>query len=168
VNRQPGEDLRLISTAGYINFPEEITSNIRVPLLFQYRGEVIPSFTLQAILLWLRVTPADVKIVLGSHIALPQDRKVPISADGSLLVDPTASRRARRLSLNELLLAAQQRDSAGTGDERKLDLQDQIVLARTPANPLSPPDLFAAAIATIQSTNTCGACMCCSTACCCC
>jgi hypothetical protein len=153
VNRQPGEDLRLISTAGYINFPEEITSNIRVPLLFQYRGEVIPSFTLQAILLWLRVTPADVKIVLGSHIALPQDRKVPISADGSLLVDPTASRRARRLSLNELLLAAQQRDSAGTGDERKLDLQDQIVLARTPANPLSPPDLFAAAIATIQSNK---------------
>jgi hypothetical protein len=152
VGRQPNEDLRLISTTGFINFPEEITSGIRVPMLFQFRGEVIPSFTLQAILLWLRVTPADVKIVLGSHIALPQDRKVPIDADGSLLIDPTAARRARRLSLNELLLAAQQRDSADAAAQ-KLDLNDQIVLARTPANPLSPPDLFAAAIATIQGNK---------------
>ena len=31
-------------------------------------------------------------------------------------------------------------------------LRDQIVLARTPANPLSPPDVFAATIATIQSS----------------
>ena len=123
-------------------------------MLFLYRGEVVPSFTLQAILLWLRVTPADVKIVLGSHIALPQDRKVPISADGSLLIDPTVARRARRLSLNELLLAAQQRDTGGAAtDQQKVDLRDQIVLARTPANPLSPPDLFAAAIATIQANK---------------
>jgi hypothetical protein len=152
VERQPNEDLRLISTTGFINLPEEITSGIRVPMLFHYRGEVIPSFTLQAILLWLRVTPADVKIVLGSHIALPQDRNVPIDADGSLLIDPTAARRARRLSLNELLLAAQQRDSADAAAQ-KLDLNDQIVLARTPANPLSPPDLFTAAIATIQANK---------------
>jgi hypothetical protein len=153
VARQPNEDLRLIATTGYINFPEEITSDIRVPMLFQYRGEVIPSFALQAILLWLRVTPADVKIVLGSHIALPQDRNVPISSDGTLLIDPTAARRARRLSLNELLLAAQQRDTGEAGGQQKLDLQDQIVLARTPENPLSPPNLVSAAIATIQSNK---------------
>jgi len=30
-------------------------------------------------------------------------------------------------------------------------MRNQIVLARTPANPLSPPDVFAAAIATIQT-----------------
>jgi hypothetical protein len=30
-------------------------------------------------------------------------------------------------------------------------MRDQIVLARTPANPLSPPDVFAATIATIQT-----------------
>ena len=57
-------------------------------MLFLYRGEVVPSFTLQAILLWLRITPAEVKIVLGSHIALPQDRKVPIVSDGTMLIDP--------------------------------------------------------------------------------
>ena len=153
VDRQPNEDLRLISTAGFVNLANETSSDIRVPMLFLYRGEVIPSFTLQAILLWLRITPADVKVVLGSHIALPQDRKVPIDADGTLLIDPTASRRARRMSLNELLLAAQQRDSGEAGNQQKLDLRDQIVLARTPANPLSPPDLFAAAIATIQGNK---------------
>ncbi len=151
VARQANEDLRLISTTGYVNLPPEISSGIRVPLLFLYRGEVIPSFTLQAILLWLRATPSEVKIVLGSHIALPRERRIPISADGTLLIHPNAAQSARRLSLNELLLAAQQRES-GKGNELA-DLKDQIVLARTPANPLSPSDIFAATLATIQSNR---------------
>ena len=54
--RQPIEDLRLISTPGFSNLPDESPAYLRVPLLFLYRGEVVPSFTLQAILLWLRVT----------------------------------------------------------------------------------------------------------------
>ena len=60
-------------------------NTFHVPLLFQYRGEVIPSFTLQALMLWLRVTPAEVKIELGSQILLPQGRKIPIRADGTVL-----------------------------------------------------------------------------------
>lgn len=153
IEHQPNEDLRLISTQGYVNLPEEVSSEVRVPLLFLYRGEVIPSFPLQAILLWLRVTPADVKIVLGSHIAVPGDRKIPIHADGTLLIDPNASKRARHLTLNELLLAAQQRDTHGAEGQTGTDMRDQIVLARTPADPLSPPDFFAATIATIQSNR---------------
>ena len=31
------------------------------------------------------------------------------------------------------------------------DIRDHIVLARTPANPLAPPDVFATTIATLQS-----------------
>lgn len=147
VERQPNEDLRLISVPGYTNLPDEVTSRIRVPLLFLYRGQVIPSFSLQALLLWLGVTPAEVKITLGSHLELPQGRRIPIRADGSLLVDPNAAKRGQRLSLNELLLAAQQRDA---GNQDAADLRNHIVLARTPSNPLSPPDLFAATIATIQ------------------
>ncbi|CAN5243992.1 hypothetical protein BH20VER2_BH20VER2_18340 [soil metagenome] len=154
VERQPAEDLRLISTIGYTNLPDEISSDLRVPLLFLYRGEVIPAFALQAILLWLRVTPADVSIVLGSHIALPQDRRIPIRADGTVLVDPNAAKRARRLGFNELLLAAQKRDTGeAAAEEGALDISGQVVLARTPANPLSPPDLFAATIATVQSNR---------------
>jgi len=151
ITRQPTEDLRLISTAGFVNLPDEISSEVRVPLLFLYRGEVIPSFPLQCILSWLGVTTAEVKVDLGSHITLPQNRRIPIRSDGTLLVDPNASKRARHLSLNELLLAAQQRDTNKEAESALADVKGQIVLTRTPSNPLSPPDLFAATIATIQS-----------------
>jgi hypothetical protein len=150
VGRQPSEEMRLIATAGFVNLPEEVSDGIHVPLLFRYRGEVIPSFALEAILLWLRVTPGEVSIDLDSHISLAHGRKIPIRSDGTLLISPNASRKARHLGLGDLLVAAQQRD---TGKTPEMDsLRDQIVLARTPANPLSPPDVFAATIATIQSS----------------
>ncbi len=151
VARQPNEDLRLISTPGYVNLPREISSDIRVPLLFLYRGEVIPSFALQAVLLWEKVTPEEVKIVLGSHIALPRGRTIPIGLDGTVLIHPNIAQRTRHLTLNELLLAAQQHES-DKGSEFA-DLKGQIVLARTPNNPMSPPNLFAATIATIQANQ---------------
>jgi len=150
IGRQPGEEMRLIATAGFINLPDEIADGIHVPLLFRYRGEVIPSFALEAILLWLRVTPAEVTIDLGSHISLPQGRKIPIRADGTVLVSPNAAKKARHFTLNELLVIAQRHD-AGKKSTELDSMRDQIVLARTPANPLSPPDVFAATLATIQT-----------------
>src|SRR4051812_40898266 len=148
IGRQPSEEMRLIATAGFTNLPDEISDGIHVPLLFRYRGEVIPSFALEAILLWLRLTPAEVSIDLDSQISLPHGRRIPIRSDGTLLVSPNASRKAHHIALSDLLVAAQQRD---TGKAPGMDsLRDQIVLARTPANPLSPPDVFAATIATIQ------------------
>ena len=74
IGRQPDEDIRLISTLGFINLPRDTASEIHMPLLFQYRGEVIPSFALQATLLWMRITPTEVKIELGSHILLPNGK----------------------------------------------------------------------------------------------
>src|SRR5207245_10432271 len=50
VEHQPGEDVRILSTLGFINLPEENADDLHVPLLFQYRGDVIPSFALQAAL----------------------------------------------------------------------------------------------------------------------
>ncbi|HZE57760.1 MAG TPA: hypothetical protein VE031_07885 [Chthoniobacterales bacterium] len=149
VGRQPNEELRLIATAGFVNLPDEISDGIHVPLLFRYRGEVIPSFAFEAILLWLRVTPNEVSIDLDSHISLPHGRKIPIRSDGTLLISPNASGKAHHIGLSDLLVAAQQRDTGKIPDIGSL--RDQIVLARTPANPLSPPDVFAATIATIQS-----------------
>lgn len=149
IGRQPSEELRLIATAGFTNLPDEISNEIHVPLLFRYRGEVIPSFAFQAILLWLRVTPSEVAIVLDSHISLPNGRKIPIRSDGTVLIAPSASRKAHHMDLSDLLVAAQQHDTGKNADFGSL--RDQIVLARTPANPLSPPDVFAATIATIQS-----------------
>jgi len=152
IGKQPTEDMRLISTLGFMNLLED-ANTFHVPLLFQYRGDVIPSFTLQALMLWLRVTPAEVKVELGSQIVLPQGRKIPIRADGTVLVDPKAARNARRMNLNELLLAAQTREKNGMTTAHLENIHDQIVLARTPANPFSPPDVFAATIATIQSNH---------------
>ncbi len=66
ISRQPDEDIRLISTMGFTNLPGEVADEIHVPLLFQYRGEVIPSFALQATLFWMRITPGEVKVDIGS------------------------------------------------------------------------------------------------------
>src|SRR5438128_1378180 len=48
VGQQSNEEMRLISTAGFINLPDQIVDDLHVPLLFRYRGEVIPSFALEA------------------------------------------------------------------------------------------------------------------------
>src|SRR6476620_163739 len=147
VQRQPDEDLRLISSLGYINLSGE--SATRVPLLFNYRGEVIPAFALQAFLTWARIPMSEVQIQIGSHIALPRGRKIPIDWDGSLTVNPNASKLGRRFSLNELLLLAQQRQQ----NSPLQSLHNELILARTPTNPLAPPAVFAATIATLQSNH---------------
>src|SRR5436309_6095079 len=147
IQRQPDEDLRLISSLGYVNLPDE--TGMRVPLLFNYRGEVIPAFALQAFLTWARIPMSEVQIEIGSHIALPGGRTIPIDWEGSLTVNPNASKLGRRFSLNELLLLAQQRQQ----NSPLQTLHDELILARTPTNPLAPPDVFAATIATLQSNH---------------
>jgi hypothetical protein len=142
VGRQPAEDMRLISTLGFVNLPDEVTTPLRVPLLFLYRGEVVPSFPLQAVLLWMRITPAEVKIELGSHIELPGGKTIPIGSDGTVLVHPNGETKARRVTLNELLLATQNREAPNETDRTLSDLREHVVLARTPTNPLAPPDVF--------------------------
>jgi hypothetical protein len=152
IGRQPDEDIRLISTLGFINMPREVASEIHVPLLFQYRGEVIPSFVLQAAMLWMRVTAAEVKIDIGSYIFLPNG-KIPIREDGTALISPNEVKRARQLSLNELLLAAQQHENKSKAAKAADDMPDEIILARTPGDQQLSQDGFAAAIATIQANS---------------
>src|ERR1700730_6761631 len=152
IGRQPDEDVRLISTLGFVNLPEEVANDLHVPLLFQYRGEVIPSFALQAALLWWRITPAEVKIDIGSFIALPNGRRIPIRSDGTVLINPNTTRRARHLSANELLLAAQQHEKKMPTTAHVENLRDQIVLSRTPGD-VHASDVFAATIASIQSDS---------------
>ena len=150
IARQPNEDLRVISTVGFTNLPKEAADEVHVPMLFQYRGEVIPSFALQALMLWMRVTPGEVKIDIGSYIYLAKGKIIPIDAQGSLLVNPSTLKGARHLKLNELLLAAQQHENKAEGGNQLEDIRDQIVLARDSSNP-PPGEPFAAAIATAQA-----------------
>jgi len=148
IEHQPSEDVRILSTLGFVNFPNEAANELRVPLLFQYRGEVIPAFALQAVMFWLRVTPDEVKIDIGSAIELPNGIKIPIRSDGTLLVNPRMARRSRQITIDELLLATQQHQSGQPTGIPLEDIRTQLVLARVSAN---NPDLFAAAIATIQA-----------------
>ena len=147
IQRQPDEDLRLISSLSYVNLPDE--AETRVPLLLNYRGEVIPAFALQAFLTWARIPMSEVQIEVGSHMTLPDGRKIPINWDGSLTVSPNSSKLGRHFGLNELLLLTQQRQKNPSLES----LHDELILARTPANPLAPADVFAAAIATLQSNH---------------
>ncbi len=129
IAHQPDEEMRLISSLGYLNFPEEKLAEAHVPLLFQYRGEVIPAFALHVFLTWARIPMTEVEIDLGSHIRLPNGQRIPIESDGSLLVNPNASHLARHYTLNELLLLAQQHPA---GQHSPLDsLRDEAVLVRT-------------------------------------
>ena len=150
VEHEPGEDVRVLSTLGFVNLPEEIADDLHVPLLFQYRGEVIPSFPLQAVMQWLRTTPDEVRIDIGSAIDLPTGIKIPIRADGTLLVNPRMAQRARHITIDELLLAAQQHESGAMSGIRLEDIRTQLVLARPAGGTIDP---FAAAIATIQSRS---------------
>ena len=150
VKRQPDEDIRLISTPGFTNLPNGWSDRIRVPMLFEYRGEVVPSFPLQAIMLWLRLTPADVKVELGAQISLPNGWKIPLHLDGTTTINPVARQRVHRLSFSQLLLAAQEHEKHLPPTRDVGDLKDQIILLRIADDPLQPPEVFAAAIATIQ------------------
>jgi len=150
IEHQPGEDVRILSTLGFINLPEESADDLHVPLLFQYRGEVIPAFALQAALLWMRLTPGEVIIDIGTAITLPNGTKIPIRSDGTLLISPRMFNRARRITLNELLLAAQQHESGVATAIRLEDIRAHLVLARMATN---APDVFAAAIGAIQTNS---------------
>jgi CHASE2 domain len=150
IEHQPGEDVRILSTLGFINLPEESADDLHVPLLFQYRGEVIPSFALQAALLWMRLTPGEVKIDIGTAITLPNGTRIPIRSDGTLLINPRVVAHARHVTLNELLLAAQQHESGAATAIRLEDIRTQLVLAGPETR---TPDIFAAAIGAIQTNS---------------
>jgi hypothetical protein len=93
----------------------------------------------------------EVKVELGSHILLPNGEKIPVRPDGTLLVSPSAGRRARHLTMGELLLAAQQHEKDPSLTAHFNNIRDQIVLARTPLSRKQRQDPFAATIATIQT-----------------
>jgi hypothetical protein len=150
VEAEAMEELRPISTPGFVNFPPEITTSVHVPLLFQYRGEVVPSFAFQAVLLWLRMVPDEVKIELGSHILMPNGWTIPIGSDGTAVISPKAVNHVRRITLSELLVASQQRDAGKPTTAHLENLEDQIVLLHRPEEEIAA-NVFASTIATIQT-----------------
>ena len=127
VKRQPDDDIRLISTPGFINLPSERSDRIRVPMLFEYRGEIVPSFPLQAIMLWLRITPAEVKVELGSRIILPNGWQIPIHRDGTMTINPAreAKRAASDLEPTPARRAGARKTSTALAQHRQSEGSDR-------------------------------------------
>jgi hypothetical protein len=162
IEQQPAESFRLSSSVGFTNLPETHARFNSVPLIFRYRGQVTPAFALQAVMLWAQLTPDEVVVELGSHIALGNKLWIPIDATGRMRVDFGSPR--GEMGIGELILASEQKE-AGRPPIVPIDqLTGSIVLlsrtdeaART--IPLaarrngSPGELFASAIATILNQS---------------
>lgn len=162
VERQPSEDYRLAATIGFTNLPPVHERYNSVPLLFRHHGQVVPSFPLQAVMMWARLTPDEVTVQLGSHVDLGHKKRVPIDGRGRLRVDFAAPRGA--VNFDDLLFATEQ---AASGNKPGIDLSKLkgrvVLLSRTDSKAKQIPlaaarngsqgELFAAAIATMQNSS---------------
>jgi hypothetical protein len=161
VEQQPSEGFRLSSTTGFVNLPETPDRSNSVPLLFRYRGQVTPAFALQAVMLWAQLTPDDVVVDSGSHIALGSKLRIPIDATGRMRVNFGVPRGS--LDYEELMLASEQKEAGKVIAPLEQMKSSIVLLSRTDKDariiPLaarrhgSPGELFAAAIATIQNQS---------------
>ena len=78
----------------------------RVPLLLRYRGQVVPTLVLQAIMHWKQLTLDDITVQTGSFIAVGTDLRIPIDRAGNMEVNFRAP--LRRFGYDDLLLAVEQ------------------------------------------------------------
>ena len=162
IEQQATENFRLSSTVGFINLPPVYERANSVPLVLRYRGQVVPAFALQAVMLWLQLTPDEVAVELGSHIQLGKSLRIPINITGRMRVDFGSPR--AEFSFDDLVLASEQ-TAAGTRPRVPLEQMKGgiVLLARTDTAARTVPfaarrkgsrgELFAAAIATIQNQS---------------
>ncbi|MBV9658529.1 MAG: CHASE2 domain-containing protein [Verrucomicrobia bacterium] len=83
-----------------------------VPLLFRTStGDVLPAFTLQAAMLWLQLTPDEIRVELPRYIQLGNRLRVPVDAAGALRLDVRPfGRQLSRIDLDDLLLASNEKN----------------------------------------------------------
>ncbi len=160
IEREPKEELRLSSTLGFTNVPVVREPLRHAPLVFSYDGQIVPSFVLQTLMLWFKLTVDDVKVDFGNKIALGDKVTIPIDSSGSMLVDFRAP--FTRVGFEDLLLATEQIEAKLPPVIQPEVLAGKLViLARTDDAsriyhfPIgrrgSSGELAAAAIATVQS-----------------
>jgi CHASE2 domain-containing sensor protein len=160
IEEQAKEDFRLSSTVGYTNLPQGRPSTTTIPLVLRYQGEIVPTFALQAVLLWNKLSTDDVEVALGSHIAIGPKLRVPIDRHGQMRLNFAVP--YTRMGFDELLLAAEQVAAKQKPTAPVDRLAGSIaLLARTDAadrtmpvalrKHVSPGEILAAGIATLQS-----------------
>ncbi len=138
---------------------------LKVPLLARYGDHVVPSFVLQAVLLKGRLPLSLVRVVLGDSIQAGESLRIPIDASGNLAVSPDWKRQIPSLSA-DVLLAGDDPDPTLLGEGESIaaleTLRTNLVLIgptgpgvrsfeRPGGGRISRTEIFAAAIATIQS-----------------
>jgi hypothetical protein len=162
VAAQPEEDFRLSGTIGFTNIPQGERAVHSVPLLLRYRGQVVPAFTLQAILLWEKVSADDLVVEAGHRIILNDQVEIPIDEFGRMRVDFGVPR--GRCGFEDLVLASAQQEAqrppslaSGLLAGKLLMLSRADRAAQTvplaAARSGSRGELLAAGIATIQSRS---------------
>jgi len=160
VEIEPSETYRLSSTLGFTNLPPTHARFNSVPLLLRYRGQVTPTFTLQAVLLWEKLTPDDVSVEVGSYIDLGGKIRVPIDSTGRMRVDFGTP--YQFFGYDELMLGSEQKEANSPSIVPIDKITGSIVLLsridtemrKLPLSTMrdgAPGELFASAIATIQN-----------------
>lgn len=162
IEAQAEEEFRLSSTVGFTNVPDSRQAHHSAPLLFRYRGQLVPSFALQAVLLWEKLTTDDVSVEAGVRLTLNSQIDIPIDERGRMRVDFGVPR--NRCTLDDLVLASAQVEAQRTPmlapshfDGKLLLLSRTDKAARTlplaMARRGAQGELTAAAIATIQNRS---------------
>jgi CHASE2 domain-containing sensor protein len=162
IEAQAHEDFRLSSVTGFTNLPRATRFTRTVPLVFRYHGQVVPSFVLQAILMWEKLTPDDVVVEPGVAVTLAGRVPIPVDRAGRMRVDFGV--RKHRCGFDEMVLASDQIEHQRPPIVPRDWLTDNLVLlARTdsaaqtlnfaPTRKGSAGELFAAAIGTIQKRS---------------
>lgn len=157
IDAQPSEELRLATVQGFTNWPPTRGSTRTAPLLLRYCGQVVPSFVLQAAMLWEEVTPDEVEVEVGKHIKLGGRVTIPIDAEGRMRVNTALP--IGRCNVEELLVSAEQKEANAAPAD--LFTGRTVLLSRVDVNaPMTSValdrtrprgEMIALAIGTIQS-----------------
>ena len=162
IEAQADEDFRLSSATGFANLPQSTRHTRTIPLVLRYHGQVVPSFVLQAILMWEKLTTDDVTVEPGVRISLADRVQIPIDREGRMRIDFGVHR--RRCGFDDLVLSSDQLENGrGTIVPREWLSGKMLLLARTdagaktvffaPGRKASVGELFAAAIGTVQNRS---------------
>ncbi|HET6408652.1 MAG TPA: CHASE2 domain-containing protein [Chthoniobacteraceae bacterium] len=157
---QAAEDLRLASVQGFSTLPKATGSTRSIPLVLRYCGQVVPTFVLQAAMLWEKVTPDEVEVVLGQHISLGGRINIPIDEAGRMRVNLAVP--FDKCSFEDLVVSAEQREAksrtvipAGLLSDKAVLLtrtdRDTPLISIALDRPRPRGELFALALGTIQT-----------------
>lgn len=160
IERQPAEQYRLSTSLGFTNLPAKEYPDSFIPLVLKYRGQMVPSFVLQAAMLWYQVAADEVEVQAGSHISLGSKVQIPINDRGELRVNWGVPRTV--FSFEDLLLTAEQAAAKTKTTIPAERLARSVTIlgrtddaSRTVRLPLqqnaSPSELFTSALGTIQT-----------------